>query len=177
MRQIVFCIWTDTFVVLGGSMEISYEALREEVTDFLDKHKIFVLATYADNRVTARSMSCVNKGLIIYFQTDTRFLKFKQIEQNPHVALCAGNVQIEGIAKIKKHPLDPSNQEFIELYKQHHLGSFKNYSHLKHNVVIEVEPTLITLWKYEENKPYREFLYVHEERAEREYYDISHSVR
>ena len=154
-------------------MEISYEALKKEVIDFLEKHKILVLATSANDRVTARAMSCVNIGLNVYFQTNTRFLKFKQLEQNPHVALCAGNVQIEGVANIRKQSLDPSNKEFIELYKQHHLGSFKLYSHLKHNVVIEVEPTLITLWKYGDNKPYREFLYVQENRAEREYYDIS----
>ena len=155
-------------------MEIDYEALKQEVIEFLDKHKILVLATCADHRVTARAMSCVNRGLTIYFQTGTTSVKFKQFEHNPNVALCAGNVQIEGVAKIRKHSLDPSNTEFIEAYKKHHLGSFKAYSHLKINVVIEAEPRLITLWKYDaDHKPYREFLYVQENRAEWEYYDIS----
>ena len=155
-------------------MEIDYESLKNEVIEFLDQHKILVFATCAANRVTARAMSCVHKGLTIYFQTGTTSVKFKQLAQNPNVALCAANVQIEGVARIRKHPLDPSNVEFIEAYKTHHLGSFQTYSHLKSNVVIEVEPRLITFWKYDaDHKPYREFLYVDEQRAEREYYDIS----
>ena len=38
-------------------------------------------------------------------------------------------------------------------------------------VVIQVEPTLITLWKYDsDNKPLREYLMIEEEKAYREYY-------
>jgi hypothetical protein len=102
-----------------------------------------------------------------------RFIKFEQIKQNPQVALCAGNVQIEGTAIIGDHSLDPSNKEFIELYKVYHPMAFKGYSHLENNVVIKVEPGLITLWKYSDDKPYREFLYINSHKAEREYYDIS----
>ena len=155
-------------------MEIDYDNLKEEVIQFLNTHKTLVLATSANDRVTARSMSCVHNGLTIYFQTDTKFIKFKQIKQNSHVVLCAGNVQIEGVAKIRKQSLDPSNHEFIELYKYHHPRSFQTYSHLKHNVVIEVEPRFITFWKYDhDHKPYREFLDIQEQKVEREYYDIS----
>jgi general stress protein 26 len=152
-------------------MEIKYTILEQEIIQFLDDHKILILATSANDRVTARSMSCINIGLTIYFQTDKRFIKFEQIKQNPKVALCAGNLQIEGIAEIGNHSLDPSNKEFIELYKINHPDAFKNYSHLENNVVIKVEPTLITLWKYSDGrKPYREFLYIRYHKAEREYY-------
>lgn len=153
--------------------QLNYDLLKKEAIQFLDKNKIMVLATSANNRVTARPMSCVNIDLDIYFQTDDRFLKFQQIKENPNVAFSASNLQIEGVATIGKHPFDHSNKEFLGLFQKFHSGSFKIYSHLKHNLVIKISPTLITLWKYENKQPYRDLLYVAEQKAERRYYDIS----
>ncbi|AZO94888.1 hypothetical protein [Halocella sp. SP3-1] len=99
-------------------------------------------------------------GLDIFFQTDKRFLKFKQLEKNPNVALCVDNIQIEGIALKKGHILNEKNKEFLDLYKEKHYGSYEAYSHIEDNVLIKVEPKLITLWKYEGNKSLREFLYI-----------------
>lgn len=153
--------------------EISYDALKEEVVRFLDAQSYLVLATSSSNRVTARTISCVSKGLTIYFQTDRNFLKSKQIERNPNVALCAANVQIEGIAKIRNHPFDASNAELLELFKTKHVLAFNTYAHLKNQIVIEVEPKFITFWKYIDSKPLRDCLYVEKAKAQREYYDIS----
>ncbi len=150
-------------------MEIEYDVLKEEVIRFLDKHKILFLATSADDRVTARAMSCVHVGLEVYFQTSKKADKFAQLARNPNVALCAANIAIEGMATIGKHPLDPESEQFIKLYKEHHLGSFNAYSRLESNVVIRVDPTLVAFWKYDDgDKPYREILHVGEGRAERE---------
>lgn len=150
-------------------MEIEYAVLKEEVIQFLDKHKILFLATSADDRVTARAMSCVHEGLEIYFQTSKKSAKFAQLAKNPNVALCAANMAIEGVATIGKHPMDPESEQFITLYKKHHPGSFNAYSRLESNVVIRVDPTLVTFWKYDNGgKPYREILRVGEGRAERE---------
>ena len=153
--------------------EINYDILKDEAIQFLGVQKFLVLATSSDDRVTARTMGYVNKGLTIYFQTDRNFLKVKQIERNSNVALCGTNVQIEGTAKIRNHPLDPSNKEFIELFKKKHTLAFNTYSHLKNEIVIEVDPKLITFWKYIDDKPLREFLYIRETKAQRKYYDIS----
>ncbi len=125
--------------------EISYDILKEEAIQFLGAQNFLVLATSSNDRVTARTISYVNKGLTIYFQTDRNFLKVKQIEQNPNVALCGANVQIEGIAKIRNHPFDTSNEEFIELFKKKHPPAINTYSHLKNGIVIEVEPKFMTL--------------------------------
>ena len=154
-------------------MEIPFNELKKEIIGLLKKNKILVLATCCENRVTARSMSCVNMELSILFQTDKEFLKYEQIVNNSNVALCAGNMQIEGTAVIRNHPLDESNKEFIELYKDSHLGSYEKYSHLENNVVIEVRPTVVTLWKYVDGMPCRDYLYVQEGKAKRERYDIS----
>ncbi len=154
-------------------MNIEYNELKMEILNFFKKNKNFVLATSANNIVSARSMDCVNIGLKMMFETDKRSGKYKQIMINPNVALCAKNVQIEGIAKLGKHPLDESNKQFIELYKKDHPYSFQLYSHLENSVVITIEPRLITLWKNIDKKPLREFLFINEQKAEREYYDIS----
>jgi hypothetical protein len=150
-------------------MEIEYDVLKEEAIRFLDQHKVLFLATCADGRVTARAMSCVHVGLAIYFQTGRKSFKFAQISENPHVALCAANIAIEGVATIGEHPLHPASEQFVALYKEHHPGSFNAYSRLESNVVVRVDPTLVAFWKYDdEGKPYREFLYVGEGKAMRE---------
>jgi uncharacterized pyridoxamine 5'-phosphate oxidase family protein len=148
---------------------LNYSQLKEELITFLSKNKTLVLASCADNRVTARTMSIIHDGIVIYFQTDKEFLKYQQIEKNPNVALCAGNVQIEGRATIMGHPL--GNFSFQENFRIHHQSSFMKYSHLKDEVIIEVEPRLITFWKYtDEQVPYRDFLNIPQEKAYREYY-------
>ncbi|MFX1256225.1 MAG: pyridoxamine 5'-phosphate oxidase family protein [Promethearchaeota archaeon] len=154
-------------------MKINYDELKKEIEDFFRKNKSFVLATSANDKVSARTMDCINIGLKIMFETDRRSGKFKQMEKNPNVALCTKNVQIEGVAKIRKHPLDESNKKFIELYKKNHLYAYQLYSHLKNSVVIRVEPKLITLWKHINGKPLRDFLFIDKRIARREYYDIS----
>jgi hypothetical protein len=171
-----FCPYGSKYININEvyDMKIEYDALKKETVQFLNEHKILFLATGADNRITARAVSCVYAGLEIYFQTANDSVKFAQISKNPNVALCAGNMQIEGVATIGQHPLDLTSEQFITLYKKEHFGSFKTYSHLKRNIVIRIDPTLVTFWKYDdEGQPYREFLYVGENRAEREYYDIS----
>ena len=61
----------------------------------------------------------------------------------------------------------------MEQYQRLHEGSFKTYSHLRKNVIVRVSPTLITFWKYdEERKPYRDILDVEQKKAYREYYPI-----
>lgn len=151
--------------------EINFERLREEAIDFLQANKHMVLATCADNRVTARTVSIINDGLKIFFQTDRDSVKYQQIEQNNNVALAYGNIQIEGKAQITCHPLE--NSYFTENYQRHHESAFRNYSHLKEEVIIEIEPTLITFWKYDtenENKPFRDYLMLEKKKAYREYY-------
>jgi general stress protein 26 len=153
------------------AMELNYNLSEEEVFDLLENKKIIVLATSSDNIVTARSMSYILMNKKIYFQTSTSFLKYKQIVNNPNVALCVDNIQVEGIAKILKHPFE--EKEFAELYKKVHKGSFENYSHMNVAIVIEVEPVFITLWKYENNKPFRDFLDRKQRKAYRELYDTT----
>ncbi len=154
-------------------MQISYRELKNEIEKFLSKNKTLVLATSANDKVSARTIEFVNIGLMLMFETDKRSGKYKQIKKNPNIAICAKNVQIEGTATLGSHPMEAVNRRFIELYKEHHPRAFQLYSHLENSVVITVNPHLITTWKNLDGKPFQDFLYIDELKAEREYYDIS----
>jgi len=86
-------------------MTIDYESLKKEVIEFLDDHKILVFATCAENRVTARAMSCVYKGLTIYFQTGTTSVKFKQLARIPMSRYVLPMSNLKG-CQDSKTPLD-----------------------------------------------------------------------
>lgn len=146
-------------------MTLNYDLLEKEVIEILDNNTIWIIATSAKNRVSARSISIVNRGLEIYFQTHKDFLKYKQIKENNKVALCWKNVQIEGVAQIKGNPFEEKNSEFIELYKKYHKGSFEMYTKLDGEVVIEVEPKLISIWKYIDSEPYIDLLSIEDKKA------------
>jgi len=149
-------------------MDISYNALLEETIEALTTHKIWVLATSAHDHVTARSMSIVNDGLTIYFQTHRSFIKYRQIEHNKNVALCHNNIQIEGEAIIRGNVLNGSNDTFLELYQRDHAESYRVYGKLEGQVVIEVKPTKVTYWKYIDHIPYKDILDIVNTQAIRE---------
>lgn len=154
-------------------MKINFNLLENEIFSLLGNKKVMVLATSSKNIVTARNMSCVIISKKIYFQTDKTFLKFKQILENPNVALCVDNIQIEGIAKIKPHPFSEENKEFIDTFKENYSSSYKMYSHMSNEAVVEITPSLITLWRYENGQPFRDFLDIRKNEALREVYDTS----
>lgn len=147
----------------------------ERVKDFFNDfgtHKVMVLATSADNRTTARMMSCIILDNHIFCQTDKEFQKTKQIEINPLVALCADNVQIEGKATLMGSPQDACNKEFTEAFKHYFKGSYDTYSNLANEIVIEISPILITTYYYENGKPCREFYDFNREIVYKEHYEI-----
>lgn len=153
-------------------MVLNYDVMMKEVFNQLGSNKVMVLATCSEDRVTARNMSCIVMNNKIYFHTDKRFLKTEQILKNQNVAFCIDNIQMEGTANILGHPHD--NPEFCEAFKKHFRGSYETYTHLINEVLIEVEPTYITLWKYAEgHKPFRDFIDCRQNKAYREMYDIS----
>ncbi len=153
-------------------MELIYNVMMDEVFNQLGSNKVMVLATSFEDRVTARNMSCILMDHKIYFQTDKRFLKTQQMLKNQKVAFCVDNIQLEGIAKIIGGADEAP--EFCEAYKRYFRASYDTYTHLINQLIIEVEPTAITLWRYADGrKPYRDFLDCVQNKAYREMYDIS----
>lgn len=151
-------------------MDLNYEQLEQEILEVLGSNKYWAVATSANNRVTVRSMSIVNDGLNIYFQTEMLLDKYKQILINPNVALCYHNVQIEGKAESKGQVASRENEKIRKLYCLHHNKAYERWQGLEEQVFIEVQLVKITMWKYVDAKPCRDFLYIDEHRAVREYY-------
>ena len=71
------------------------------------------LATADRERVSARMMSLVQQSGRLYFQTDRTSRKYAQLCANPRIALCADNLQIEGICR----ELGLSTTSFSTLFK------------------------------------------------------------
>lgn len=155
---------------------LDYPQMNAEVRDWMERTRTMVFSTCAavenNRQVTARTMSTIHRDGRVYFQTGPT-AKLDQLRKNPLVALCAGNVQVEGQARVLAHPFAPECDFFAEKYRQLHPGSFATYSHLPANVVIEVTPTLVTFWKYtEDGKPYRDFVDFTTQTACRELYPL-----
>jgi general stress protein 26 len=127
---------------------------EDEVVSALEKEKTLILATCADNRVTTRSMSHVNDGLDVYFQTGEHYLKTQQIRANPNVSLSVGTYEIEGKAEIIGHPMDETNQFILEKLRDKHPNTVERWSALPNQVVIKVKSSMVRHWRYVEGKPY-----------------------
>jgi len=116
--------------------------------------KNMVLSTSLNDKVTSRMMSILLFKGKFYFQTDKEFRKYDQIIKNPNVALCTDNIQIEGICKQLKKPID--NKDFCRLYKKYYRNSYDLYSGLDNEVLFEITPAYIQKWVYENGQPYIE---------------------
>lgn len=147
-------------------MRIDFEKLKNEVIFNLENNRTWVLSTASDGNVSSRSMSIINKGLNIYFQTNKCYIKHNQINKNNNVALCFNNISIEGVEEEIGDWKDEKNKELMELYKSVHLSSFNAYGLLDGQVVYKVTPKKIKIWKYINGNPIRQNLYVNEEIAE-----------
>ena len=133
--------------------EIPCEELRKEIVEELRKREWCYLATSLQDYVRVGLMRMVSKDLKIWCYTDNRSRKYKQIEENPKVALADRNLQIEGTATLKGHPLDLENSEFIESYRNNQPENYERTSKRQFKRsrpefrVIEIHPTRIALLK------------------------------
>ena len=128
-----------------------------------------VLSTSANNKVSSRMMSVVHHEGVFYFQTDRTMRKYWQISENPNVALCIDNIQIEGRADGAGRPLE--HPVFAGIFKDCFKGSYDAYSAMENERVFEVRPTFIERWKYLDGEPYIERFYINEKRYSMEKYD------
>ena len=134
-----------------------YEAVLAEFT----RGKTMVLSTSVNNQVSSRMMSIVCINGSFYFQTDKTFRKYNQITLNPKVALCADNIQIEGICKEIGHPMDHAG--FCKAYEARFGGSFRAYSYLKNERLFAVTPTYVERWIYQGSVPFLEIFHVNDQ--------------
>lgn len=125
--------------------QLDYFDEKERIEKLIQSRKEMVLATCNETRVTARTVYSISESLNIYFITSKAYLKYKQIEKNNHVALCFDNVQMEGIATCKGHPLDEENGSVMKLAKEH--GGFMHFAKYKNSILIQVTITNVEMWE------------------------------
>ena len=102
-----------------SQIELSYEDTKQKMIEEIQKHTRMYLATSEGEFVTVRRMGPIPDGLTIRFLTDVNSRKYKHIMLNSQVALAAGDdLQIEGDASLKGHPLDDENSDFIKIFKK-----------------------------------------------------------
>ena len=136
-------------------MDVNTCALEaEEIIAMLAREKTVILATAAHDRVTTRSMSHVNDGMVIYFQTGKNYLKSKQIEANPNVAISVEGYDFEGEATMLGHPLDEENSLFAGLFKEKHPAYFERWSSFDEEIVVRVDVKSVRKWRYVDGKPF-----------------------
>jgi general stress protein 26 len=115
-----------------------FETIKEEVNQILKENKEITLATSYKDRVTARTVSFVNKDLEIYFLTWQHNKKITQISHNPNVALTVLNVQMEGVAEVLGKP--GNYQEIGDLFRAKFSDRwFETFSGIEEMVLVKVE--------------------------------------
>lgn len=136
-------------------MEIINYRLQEFYEGFGSGKKM-VLSTSQNNKVSSRMMSVVLIDGVFYFQTDKTFRKYEQIKDNPNIALCIDNIQVEGVCLEIGHP--SNNKEFCTVFEACFKGSYEAYSSLENERLFVVKPTYIEKWEYKDGKPFIEIL-------------------
>ena len=130
---------------------------ENEYCDFLaefGKGKIMVLSSSKNDKVTSRMMSVIQIDGTFYFQTDKSFRKYDQLINNPLVALCIDNIQIEGVCE--EIGIPKNNEDFCEVFKECFKGSYDAYTELENERLFSVSPVFIERWVYGDGKPFVE---------------------
>jgi Pyridoxamine 5''-phosphate oxidase. len=132
----------------------NYEQKKERFEEFLSKHPVWIIASGSYNDITASSISVINQGVKIYFQTDYEFEKTKHIIKSPNVALCCANYQVKGKARILGPTISDKNADLMNEYQKVHPNSYKLYSCRDTSCLIEIDPVSIKIWDYIDGEPY-----------------------
>jgi general stress protein 26 len=151
---------------------ISYDELRQEFSNQIQKAELGVLATSEGDYVTARVMMILSDGLKIMCFTHENTRKFKQMRANKNVALSINNLQIEGIATLKGHTSDSESAGFMKMFEEKYPEAYEVWrgpcldpnSGLR---VIEITPSKITAYKSEGMNTHLDILNVVTKKANR----------
>lgn len=128
------------------SLDIIYDERLSQVFTSLGEAKEIVLSTSAGNRVTSRTVSCACNGSEVLFLSWEHHTKCRQIKENPLVALCHNNIQIEGSAEILGNPLESSNKKYADTFRKIQPAIFDNFSKLPGMMLVRITLTAITAW-------------------------------
>lgn len=152
-------------------MVIDYNRLEDEIFELLGDGSTMQLAIIGNHRVLTKNMNCLVYNRRIYFRSDEDFVSGDNMTDNPNVALSVNNVQMEGLASIKSD--FDEEQEIAERYRKLQNDTYDTCRTMCKPVLVEVEPTFITMWKYENGHPLRDYLDLRKKTAYRELCDTA----
>ncbi len=138
--------------------KISFSDLKENIIKFLEGKRGIVVATSSNNRVTARTVSFVNNGLQIFFWSYGNHTKCKQIQENPNIAMCRDNLQVEGIAKLHGSILDSNNKDYLREFQKKFPKDYDRYVNEPDMILVKVKPVLFILLVNIDRMLYRDHL-------------------
>jgi len=144
--------------------KLNYDALEEEIEKILRKAKEIVLATSAEDRVSARLMAPLSDGLTVMMSTGGGSQKVEQMRQNPNIALAIGNLKMEARAELFGHP--SGHPTFLKAYAKKFPLYAKLYKSAPEDLLVIAHPTKIALYKFA-GKPCEDTLLPAEKRAYR----------
>ena len=148
-------------------MVLDFDKLKDEIVTLLEREQSITLATSVNGKVTARTMSHVNDGLLILFQTGGNSEKVNQIKANKNIAFAVANVQVEAVAGIYSHPL--KDEIFCGKYRKKFPQYFDKYTGYPDEILVKASITKATLYKYIGGKPCRDILLISQNKAYREF--------
>ncbi len=132
----------------------NFELETKKFEEFLTNHPVWIIASGSHNEITASSVSVINRGSKIYFQTGYDFEKTKHITENPNIALCCANYSVKGKARILGSTTSDENAEIMKQYQKVHPDSYRRYSGRNKSCLIEIDPVSIKVWDYIDGEPY-----------------------
>lgn len=149
------------------------DTFEEKYSAFLlefGKGRKMVLSTAEKDRVTSRMMSIVQIDGLFYFQTDVSFRKYHQLVNNPNVALCIDNIQMEGICREIGRPMEC--EAYCRVYRECYSNSYEMYSSLEKERLFEITPIYIERWLYRDKIPFLEIFDIKKRRYEIHRYQL-----
>jgi len=155
---------------------LSYDELKQELVQEVQKHQHGVLATSDGNYVTAREMMVLIDGLTIFCFTASSTRKYKQIQKNNNIALSLNNLQIEGIATLRGHPSEKDNTGFLRMFEEKFPKAYEFWGSICKNPesnfqLIEISPMKITAYKSADGNTFLDILNLITETATRAFLD------
>jgi len=152
--------------ILRMRKELDYAQVKNEIIEHLNDTNHLVLATSSNDRVTARTVDFANDGLTLFFMTWEYNKKVRQIKENPQVAMCINEIQIEGKAEILGKPTKGSNAAYIDILRKKFSDLFiDTFTNIPTIVLVRIIPTKIVRFCKIENRFHFQKLDIANEKA------------
>lgn len=126
------------------------KTLYEEI----GQDKVMALATRNGEGVATRTVNVYTYHGCFYFVTEADANKYKQIKQNPHVALSVDAIQVAGKATPLEHPCDDSNSDIAHYIEEKLPQKFARYQDNPIMRMVRVTPVSATFILLESGEGY-----------------------